>query len=106
MINPVLEDKVVVVTGANNPYGIGAAVAKAFSRQGAKVFLHYFRDKSVRTGSTDLTCPGEAFYRSHQAKHATEVIEAITDVNGQAQAWEADLADATLIPTLFDIAEK
>src|SRR5262245_155293 len=106
MINPGLEDKVVVVTGANNPYGIGAAIAKAFARQRAKVFLHCFRDKSFPTGSTDLTSPGEAFYRSQQTKQPSEVMNAITDANGLAEAWEADLADATLIPALFDRAEK
>lgn len=105
MINPELEDKVVVVTGANNPYGIGAAIAKAFGRQHAKVFLHYFRNSSMPM-TTEVTTPGEAFYRSQQAKHPTEVMHKVTDLNGQAEAWEADLADATLIPALFDRAEK
>jgi len=41
MIDTGLRDKVVVVTGANNPHGIGAAVARAFVMQKAKVFLHY-----------------------------------------------------------------
>ncbi len=30
MINPGLKDKIVLVTRGNNPYGIGAATAKAF----------------------------------------------------------------------------
>ena len=102
MINPGLENKVVVVTGANNPYGIGAATAKAFAKQRAKVFLHYFRDsRSLPAPSSNVTFPGEAFYRLQQAKHPTEVIDAIRDY-GQAEAWEGDLSDVTLIPTLFD----
>jgi len=107
VINPGLEDKVVVVTGANNPYGIGAAVAKAFAKQGARVFLHYFRDKgSLAMQSTGVRSPGEAFYRFQQAKHPTDVIDAIHEVNGHAQTWEADLADHRLIPVLFERAEK
>ena len=36
MLDPGLKDKVVLVTGANNPHGIGAAVARAFGAQGAR----------------------------------------------------------------------
>jgi NAD(P)-dependent dehydrogenase (short-subunit alcohol dehydrogenase family) len=31
MIDPGLRNKVVLVTGANNPFGIGAAIAEAFA---------------------------------------------------------------------------
>ena len=47
MIDPGLKDKVVLITGANNPYGIGAATARAFAAQGARVFLHFFRSPST-----------------------------------------------------------
>ena len=43
MIDPGLEGKTVLVTGGNNPRGIGAATATAFADQGAAVFIHYFR---------------------------------------------------------------
>ncbi len=42
MLDPLLKDKVVLITGANNPCGIGAATARAFAAQGARVFLHYY----------------------------------------------------------------
>ena len=41
MIDYGLKDKVVLVSGANNPQGIGAATALAFAREGAKVILVY-----------------------------------------------------------------
>ena len=41
MINYGLKDKVVLITGANNPQGIGATAALAFAREGAKVVLVY-----------------------------------------------------------------
>ena len=47
MIDPGLKDKVVLVTGGNNPYGIGAAIAKAFVAQGAKSFIHFFRQETA-----------------------------------------------------------
>lgn len=34
MLDPGLKDRVVLITGGNNPYGIGAATAKAFAAQG------------------------------------------------------------------------
>ena len=41
MINYGLKDRVALITGANNPWGIGAATALAFAREGAKVVLVY-----------------------------------------------------------------
>ena len=41
MINTGLKDKVVIVTGAN--HGIGAGIALAFAKEGAKVFINYYR---------------------------------------------------------------
>ncbi len=43
MIDPGLAGKVVLVTGANNPFGMGAAIAEAFVAQDAAVFLTYLR---------------------------------------------------------------
>lgn len=36
MINYGLKDKVAIITGANNPWGIGATTALAFAQEGAK----------------------------------------------------------------------
>ena len=36
MINYGLENRVAIITGANNPWGIGATTALAFAREGAK----------------------------------------------------------------------
>ena len=41
MVNYGLSGKVALITGANNPQGIGAATALAFAREGAKVVLVY-----------------------------------------------------------------
>jgi 3-oxoacyl-[acyl-carrier protein] reductase len=107
MIYTALDDKVVVVTGANNPLGIGAAVAKAFAAQRAKVFLHYFRSENPsHRGSGNASSPGQAFYYSQQVKSPEEVLKAIRDLGAQAHAWEADLSDAAAIPELFDQAER
>ena len=44
MIDYGIKGKVALITGANNPQGIGAATAFAFAQQGAKVVLVYKRE--------------------------------------------------------------
>ena len=41
MVDYGLKGRVAVITGANNPQGIGATTALAFAREGAKVVLIY-----------------------------------------------------------------
>ncbi len=109
MIDPGLKGKVVLVTGANNPYGIGAAVAQAFARQGCRVFLQFLRqgDISRRSkNSEDTTAPGASFYHAQLVKSAYDVLAEIRKIGGEAYAGECDLADAGTIPMLFNEAER
>ncbi len=43
MINTGLKKKIVLTTGVNNPYGIGAAIARAFTAEGAAADVTYLR---------------------------------------------------------------
>lgn len=106
MIDTGLKGKVVLITGGNNPYGIGAATAKALASQGAKVFIQYLRSSSQTVEASKVRVPGEAFYRVQQTKSVDEVVRAIRERGSQAEAWEADLSDPAVVPELFDRAEK
>ncbi len=109
MTDPGLKEKVVLITGANNPHGIGAAVARAFAAQGSRVFLHYFRQVDTPTQhkrADETTSPGVSFYYSQQTKSADEVLAAVRKMGGDAHSWEGDLADASVVPRLFDEAER
>ncbi|MBR5826695.1 MAG: hypothetical protein IKY78_06395 [Clostridia bacterium] len=64
MIDYGLKDKVAIITGANNPQGIGATTALAFAREGAKVVLvykkiprEYDESKTDKTVLTDILKP-------------------------------------------------
>jgi 3-oxoacyl-[acyl-carrier protein] reductase len=112
MIDAKLTNKVVLITGCNNPYGIGAATVKAFAAQGAAVFVHYFRSpflmptRNQATGESAPLAPGETFYREQQTRTADEAVRIIRQTGGKAEAWEADLADPPTVVKLFNRAEK
>ena len=109
MIDTGLKDKVVLITGAN--HGIGAATAKAFANEGAKIFINYLRISPEEYGlSADevekATVPGLPLYHAKRTMSADAVVEEIRKNGGQAKAWEADLSDPNTIPKLFDLAEN
>jgi 3-oxoacyl-[acyl-carrier protein] reductase len=95
--------KTVLVTGANNPFGIGAAVAHAFARSGARVAISYLRLPAARR--SDAQDFGDDFYQAQNAKGPDEAMAAIREGGGCAIAREVDLTDAAAIPALFDWVE-
>jgi 3-oxoacyl-[acyl-carrier protein] reductase len=104
MINPGLKNKVVCITGANNPHGIGAAVARAFAAQGSAVFVHYFRKTDAGAPAPDT--PGEAFYNHAQTLDAGSLVSDIKAQGGQAESWEADFSLPAAATELMDRVEK
>ncbi|MGD2215873.1 MAG: SDR family oxidoreductase [Gemmatimonadales bacterium] len=111
MIDPELTGRVALITGGNNPHGIGAATAKALAAQGVAVFLHYYRQsanaKEQSKPENDTPGdPGLEFYMAMQAASADEIVRTIRDRGGKADSWEADLADPAVIPELYDRTEQ
>ena len=97
-----LTGKTALITGCNNPHGIGAAIARAFAAQGAAVFLHYYSvpfDGPIPEGF------GEAYYHAMQSRTALHVVGEIRAAGGAAAMMAGDLADPELPGSLFDAAE-
>jgi len=111
MIDPKLAGRVVLITGVNNPLGIGAATARAFADQGAAVFITAFRrppamspdemEKARRAG-----VGGPAFYEAVGQEPPETIVRAIEGRGGRAACVEADLADPASVPALFDHCER
>lgn len=110
MLDTGLKSKVAVITGAN--HGIGAATALAFAKEGARVFLTYLRLSPEEYGGVSLeeaeraAVTGRAYYYKTITRSADEIVKDIRDAGGECSAWEADLADPSNIPKLFDKAEE
>ena len=110
MIDTGLKGKIALVTGANNPYGIGAATARALSSEGAKVFITYFIEPTEPYGiSMDeakrAEIFSEAFGRYQNTHNANQVLRGIRESGGTAEAAEFDQSDPNAVPVLFDRVE-
>jgi 3-oxoacyl-[acyl-carrier protein] reductase len=100
MIDPGLDGRVALVTGANQ--GIGAATAVALAAHGVAVFLTYLRlDPSEH--ADDPASPAE--YAQARARTADHLVQEIRAAGGTAACTEADLADPAAPRVLFDQAE-
>ncbi|UOR13727.1 3-oxoacyl-ACP reductase [Halobacillus amylolyticus] len=73
-----IKDQIVLITGASR--GLGAEIAKAFGREGARVIVNY----------------------NQSEKKAQEVVESIGD---RALAVQADILDKEQVQAMFDQAE-
>jgi 3-oxoacyl-[acyl-carrier protein] reductase len=77
-----LKGKIALVTGASK--GIGASIAKAFAREGARVLVNY---------------------RSSDAE-AKQVVDSIRKSGGKAWPFKADVSDPQDVARMFDFVSK
>lgn len=106
MIDYGLKDKVALITGTNNPEGIGATTALAFAREGAKVALVFKRidrpfDKE-KTGSN-----GVDRYYAANAGGMDAVEEKLKAMNAAYIIIESDISNESKVKDIYaKIIEK
>ncbi|MBR0374631.1 MAG: SDR family oxidoreductase [Mogibacterium sp.] len=100
MIDYGLKDKVALITGANNPQGIGATTALAFAREGAKVALVYkqvFRpfdpEKTDRNGV-------DRYYAANAG--SADVVESkLEEMGADYLILESDISDEAAVRDIY-----
>ena len=100
MINYGLKDRVALITGANNPQGIGATTALAFAREGAKVVLVY--KKVFRPfDSTKADRNGVDRYYQSNAGAAGAVVVKLQAMNADYLVLESDISIETAVREIY-----
>ena len=103
MIDYGLQTKVALITGANNPWGIGAATALAFAREGARVVLVYKRiSRPYDEGKTDRN--GTDRYYKANAGGADEVAAKLEAMGAEYMVLESDISDEAAVEAIYEQA--
>ena len=101
MINYGLKDRVAIITGANNPQGIGATTALAMAREGAKVVLIYKKVLRPFDGSkTDKN--GVDRYYAANAGNADAVENKLKELNADYLIMESDISNEDAVKRIYD----
>ena len=103
MIDYGLKDKVALITGVNNPQGIGAATALAFAREGTKLVLVYKKIPrafdATKTGQN-----GADRYFAANAGNADAVEQMLQACNADYLVMESDISDEECVKAIYAAA--
>ena len=106
MIDYGLKDKVAIITGANNPWGIGATTAIAFAREGAKVILVYKKvDRPFDASKMDRN--GVDRYYGANAGNADAVESKLKEMGADYIVLESDISNEDAVKEIYaTVVEK
>lgn len=101
MLDYGLQDRVAIVTGANNPQGIGAATALAFAREGARVVLVY--QKIPRDFDEDKTGGNgvDRYYKAN-AGDASAVTAKLDELGAEYLVLEKDISVEAQVREIYE----
>ncbi len=103
MIEYGLKDKVALITGVNNPYGIGAATALAFAREEAKLVLVYKRiPRPFDAAKTDRN--GVDRYYAANAGNADVVESKLKEAGTDYLLLESDISSEDAVREIYSKA--
>ena len=100
MVNYGLKNRVALITGANNPQGIGATTALAFAREGAKVVLVYKKVfRQFDKNKTDQN--GIDRYYEANAGNADIVESKLKEINADYIILESDISNEVAVMEIY-----
>ena len=100
MVDYGLKNKIAVITGANNPWGIGATTALAFAREGARVVLVYKKiDRPFDATKTDRH--GADRYYGANAGDASCVEAKLKEMKADYLIIEGDISNEDRVKEIY-----
>ena len=100
MINYGLCGKVALITGANNPWGIGATTVLAFAREGAKIVLVYKKiEREFDAAKADKH--GVDRYFAANAGDAAAVEAKLSAMGADFLVIESDISDESAVKDIY-----
>ena len=100
MVDYGLKDRVAIITGANNPWGIGATTALAFAREGAKVVLVY-KKVSRPFDATKMDKNGVDRYYGANAGDAAAVESKLQEIGADYLVLESDISNEDAVKEIY-----
>ena len=105
MVDYGLKDRVAIITGANNPQGIGATTALAFAREGAKVVLVYKKlPRPFDKSKTDKN--GIDRYFEANSGNADVVKSKLKAMNADYLVLEGDISNQETVKEIYSTVVK
>lgn len=100
MVNYELKDKVAIITGTNNPQGIGASTALSFAREGAKVVLIYKKIfRHFDENNTDKN--GADRYFEANSRNADIVEKKLKKISSDYIVLESDISNEKSVKKIY-----
>ena len=105
MVDYGLKNRVALITGANNPQGIGAATALVFAREGTKVVLVY---KKIMRPYDEVKASknGADRYYKANAGNADIVESKLREMNAEYLILESDISEEKAVKEIYATASE
>ena len=100
MLDYGLKNKVAIITGANNPEGIGATTALTFAREGAKVVLVYKKVQRPFDVSKTNKNGADRYYAAN-AGDANVVESKLKEINADYIVLESDISNENDVKEIY-----
>ena len=100
MIDYGLNNRVAIITGANNPWGIGATTALTFAREDAKVVLVY-KKLARQYDESKVDENGVDRYFKANAEGADCIEAKLKEMNADYLVIESDISDETAVKDIY-----
>lgn len=105
MVDYGLKDKVAIITGANNPQGIGAATTIALAKEGAKVVLVY-KKINREYDNNKINQNGVDRYFKANSEDANIVEKMLNELKADYIVLEKDISNEKEVKEIYEIVKE